>query len=245
MQDHQGRQQLQTLRLRVRGVVQGVGFRPFIFRLAEQWGLSGWVRNDQGGVLLEVSGRPEVLEQFLEAIPHQAPPAARVEQVEVLSQGPGSLPSGFAIVPSDTSGPVATQVSPDLSTCPDCLSEMFDPTNRRYRYPLINCTNCGPRYSIILQLPYDRPFTTMRAFAICPDCAAEYHHPRNRRFHAQPTACPVCGPQVYLWDARLQLLASQHQALVRGLTCLARGISWLSRGWGAITWPAMPKTPLR
>jgi hydrogenase maturation protein HypF len=232
MPDHQGQQHSQTLRLRVRGVVQGVGFRPFIFRLAEQWGLSGWVRNDQGGVLLEVSGRPEVLEQFLEAIPQQAPPAARVEGLEVLSQAPGSLPGGFAIVHSDASGQVATQVSPDLSICPDCLSELFDPTNRRYRYPLINCTNCGPRYSIILQLPYDRPFTTMRAFAMCPDCAAEYHNPRNRRFHAQPTACSACGPQVSLLDARLQPLASQHQAVVQAANLLCQGKILAIKGLG-------------
>lgn len=182
MQDPAGELTSQTLRLRVRGVVQGVGFRPFIFRLAEALGLSGWVRNDLEGVQIEASAPPEVLTQFVQAIRQQAPPAARVEHIEVLDQHPGSLSKGFRILDSVARGPIATLISPDLTLCPDCLGELFDPADRRYRYPFINCTNCGPRYSIIQQLPYDRPHTTMQGFAMCPDCATEYHDPYNRRF---------------------------------------------------------------
>ncbi len=222
----------QTLRLRVRGVVQGVGFRPFIFRLAQELGLSGWVRNDLEGVLIEVSAPPEVLARFVEAIPRQAPPAAHIERLEVLAQHPGSLPEGFQIVQSESGGQVDTQVSPDLTLCPDCLRELFDPSDRRYRYPFINCTHCGPRYSIILQLPYDRPSTTMQAFAMCPECAAEYHDPRNRRFHAQPIACPACGPQVHLWNAQFEPLAFRHAAIAQAAALLREGQILAIKGLG-------------
>ncbi|WP_299426005.1 acylphosphatase, partial [uncultured Meiothermus sp.] len=222
----------QTWRIRVQGVVQGVGFRPFIYRLALQLGLSGWVRNDLEGVLIEASATPERLTQLVELIREQAPPAARLEQVEILEKRPGSLPDGFAIVESESTGPMATRISPDLTVCPDCLSELENPTDRRYRYPFINCTNCGPRYSIIQQLPYDRPLTTMRGFAMCPECAREYHDPLNRRFHAQPVACPACGPQVYLWDHKLQALASRHQAIVQSAQLLREGHILAVKGLG-------------
>ncbi len=231
MQDPPG-ELSQTLRLRVRGVVQGVGFRPFVFRLAQGLGLSGWVRNDLEGVLIEASAPPHELAQFVQALSQQAPPAARVEQVEVLEQRPGSLPSGFAIIESEAQGPIATLISPDLTLCPDCLRELFDPTNRRYRYPFINCTNCGPRYSIIQQLPYDRPYTTMCGFSMCPHCAAEYHDPHSRRFHAQPIACPVCGPQVHLWNAQFEPIASQHSAVVQAASLLRAGQILAIKGLG-------------
>jgi hydrogenase maturation protein HypF len=227
-----GPPEAQTLRLRVRGVVQGVGFRPFVFRLATRLGLSGWVQNDLEGVLIEVSGPPDALEALVRAISAEAPPAARVEQVEILEQQPGRLPGGFAIVQSEAKGPLSTRISPDLTLCPDCLQELFDPSDRRYRYPFINCTNCGPRYSITLQLPYDRPHTTMRAFAMCPECAAEYHDPYNRRFHAQPIACPVCGPQVHLWNAQLQPIASQHPAIEEAARLLRLGQILTIKGLG-------------
>ncbi|MGK0619850.1 carbamoyltransferase HypF [Meiothermus cerbereus] len=232
MRHPSGPPEAQTLRLRVRGVVQGVGFRPFVFRLATRLGLSGWVQNDLEGVLMEVSGPPDALETLVRAISTEAPPAARVEQVEVLQQQPGRLPGGFAIIQSEAKGPLSTRISPDLTLCPDCLQELFDPSDRRYRYPFINCTNCGPRYSITLQLPYDRPHTTMRAFAMCPECAAEYHDPHNRRFHAQPIACPVCGPQVHLWNAQLQPLASQHLAVEEAARLLREGQILAIKGLG-------------
>lgn len=222
----------QTLRLRVQGVVQGVGFRPFVFRLAQALGLSGWVRNDLEGVLIEVSATPEVLSAFVQTLSEQAPPAARVERIDVVECRPGGLPPGFAILESEASGPITTLISPDLTLCEDCLQELFDPANRRYRYPFINCTNCGPRYSIIQQLPYDRPFTTMRAFAMCPDCAAEYHDPLNRRFHAQPIACPTCGPQVHLWNARMEPIASRHPAIAEAARLLREGQILAIKGLG-------------
>jgi hydrogenase maturation protein HypF len=232
MQHPPGPYEAQTLRVRVRGVVQGVGFRPFVFRLATRLGLSGWVQNDLEGVLMEVSGPPDALETLVRAISAEAPPAARVEQVEVLQQQPGRLPGGFAIIQSEAKGPLTTRISPDLTLCPDCLQELFDPSDRRYRYPFINCTHCGPRYSITLQLPYDRPHTTMRAFAMCPECAAEYHDPHNRRFHAQPIACPVCGPQVHLRNAQLQPVASQHPALEEAARLLRQGQILALKGLG-------------
>ena len=232
MQDPLDELSSQILRMRVRGVVQGVGFRPFIFRLAQQLRLSGWVRNDLEGVLIEAAGPPEVLAQFVRAIREEAPPAARVEQIEVLEQRTGGLPEGFAILESETKGSITVLISPDLTLCPDCLRELLDPANRRYRYPFINCTHCGPRYSIIQQLPYDRPHTTMRAFAMCADCAREYHDPLDRRFHAQPIACPVCGPVVHLWDAQLQTVASQHPAIVQAARLLREGQILAIKGLG-------------
>ena len=189
---------LERRRLRVRGTVQGVGFRPFVYRLARQHGLAGWVRNDVQGVTIEVVAAVEVLERFVAAISAEAPPAAKVEQVQELERAaPGrALPSGFVIVESEDAEGVTTAISPDLPVCDDCLRELRDSTDRRHRYPFINCTNCGPRYSIIEALPYDRPFTTMRTFPMCAPCEAEYHDPLDRRFHAQPIACPTCGPRL-------------------------------------------------
>ncbi|TVR92075.1 MAG: carbamoyltransferase HypF, partial [Trueperaceae bacterium] len=189
---------LERRRLRVSGTVQGVGFRPFIYRLARQHGLAGWVRNDVHGVTIEAVAESGVLDAFAVSIPAEAPPAARVESVRELERGePGrELPTGFVIVESEDAEGVTTAISPDLPVCDDCLREMRDPSDRRHRYPFINCTNCGPRYSIIEALPYDRPLTTMRSFPMCGPCEAEYHDPLDRRFHAQPTACPVCGPRL-------------------------------------------------
>jgi hydrogenase maturation protein HypF len=188
--------------LRVTGTVQGVGFRPFVYRIARRDGLLGWVRNDVHGVTVEAIGATEVLERFAHALAAEAPPAARVEGVVELECGPalGPLPAAFVIVASEDADDVTTAISADLPVCDDCLAEMRDPSDRRHRYPFVNCTNCGPRYSIVEALPYDRPLTTMKGFAMCPACEAEYHDPLDRRFHAQPTACPTCGPQLVFLD---------------------------------------------
>ncbi len=188
---------LQNARIHITGIVQGVGFRPFVYSLAQRLQLAGWVRNTSAGVDIEVDGAPEVLARFIAALETEAPPLARVDQVTT-TLGNANGFSSFEIIHSEPV-PLAFQpISPDVSICPDCLRELFDPSNRRYRYPFTNCTNCGPRFTIITDIPYDRPNTTMAGFPLCPDCAAEYSNPADRRFHAQPVACPVCGPQVWL-----------------------------------------------
>ncbi|MCW3050259.1 MAG: hypF [Solirubrobacterales bacterium] len=182
---------------RVEGVVQGVGFRPFVFRLAEELALGGFVRNDTRGVVLEVEGEPGAVERFLAALAERAPPLARVERVTVRELAPEGA-RDFAIAHSDAGGAPGALVSADSATCADCLAELHDPADRRYRYPFVNCTNCGPRFTIVRGVPYDRPLTTMAGFAMCPACQAEYDDPRDRRFHAQPNACPACGPRARL-----------------------------------------------
>ena len=186
--------------LSVRGVVQGVGFRPFVYRLAHECGLAGWVLNHSGGVEIEVEGPPAALEAFIRDLQAKAPPLARIEGIEVAGAPPvGS--TTFEIRRSVAQEGRYQLVSPDIATCPDCLRELLDPADRRYRYPFTNCTNCGPRFTIIAGVPYDRPLTTMRDFVMCPQCQAEYNDPLDRRFHAQPNACPACGPHVWLADA--------------------------------------------
>jgi hydrogenase maturation protein HypF len=183
----------------VRGIVQGVGFRPFVYALARRHGLSGTVRNDADGVRVEIEGAPEDLERFVRALGEDAPPLAMVESV--LWQPLATLgDSEFRIEESREGLRRQALVSPDVATCDDCLSELLDPTDRRYRYPFTNCTNCGPRFTITRSVPYDRATTTMSGFTMCPDCRREYEDPADRRFHAQPNACPVCGPQVRLLD---------------------------------------------
>jgi len=183
-------------RIRVAGVVQGVGFRPFVHRLATQLGLSGHVGNDTEGVVVEVEGGASSVAKFETRLVTDAPPLARIfsidgTPVEVRHD------QGFAIIESRTTGAVGTFVSPDVAVCDDCLAELFDPADRRSRYPFINCTNCGPRFTITLRLPYDRPNTTMRHFALCDACRVEYEDPADRRFHAQPLACADCGPRLW------------------------------------------------
>ncbi len=183
----------------MRGLVQGVGFRPHVWRLANEAGLAGHVRNDGGGVEIEAWGAPIALDGFVARIGSDAPPLARIDALE---QEPlaGSPPQGeFAIAPS-AGGTVATGIVPDAATCPDCLAEIRDPGNRRFGYAFTNCTHCGPRLSIVEAIPYDRANTSMRAFAMCADCAHEYCDPADRRFHAQPNACPACGPRLWLED---------------------------------------------
>ncbi|MGY0791109.1 carbamoyltransferase HypF [Azospirillum argentinense] len=184
---------MKRLRLRVRGQVQGVGFRPFLHGLAHRLALTGWVLNDGAGVLAEVQG--DALERFLAALAEDAPPLARIDAIETDAIPAQPDETGFAILASQR-GAVTTGIAPDAAVCPACLAELFDPADRRYRYPFLNCTHCGPRFTITRALPYDRPQTAMAGFPLCPDCAAEYADPADRRFHAQPTACPSCGPRL-------------------------------------------------
>ncbi len=182
-------------RITVLGAVQGTGFRPFVWRLATSLGLGGSVRNTRAGVLIVVEGDGGAVEEFRRRLPLESPPAAIVKRVEVEPIEPGGA-GGFEIEPSEQSGDLVAAMLPDLATCPDCVRELFDPGDRRFGYPFLNCTACGPRLSIIEGLPYDRPRTAMRGFRLCPDCAGEYHDPRDRRFHAQPVACARCGPRL-------------------------------------------------
>jgi hydrogenase maturation protein HypF len=192
---------LTRTRVRVEGIVQGVGFRPFVHALAGRLGLAGLVGNDAGGVFVEVEGAAETVERFLEALAAEAPPLAVIERVTATPLAPTGA-AGFAIAPSLAGGDRHTLVSPDTATCADCLRELADPDDRRFRYPFINCTNCGPRFTIVRDVPYDRPATTMASFEMCADCAREYADPADRRFHAQPVCCPACGPSLALLDRR-------------------------------------------
>ena len=185
----------QRLRLRVRGRVQGVGFRPFVYELARRFGLAGWVLNDGAGVLAEIEGPEAATRAFLTALAEDAPPLARVAAIETEALAPEGG-AGFAIRSSDSGQVVSTGIPPDAAVCPECLAELFDPGDRRYRYPFLNCTRCGPRYTITRRLPYDRPQTSMAGFALCPACETEYRDPADRRFHAEPTCCPACGPRL-------------------------------------------------
>ena len=184
-------------KISVRGVVQGVGFRPFVYRLAREHGLAGWVLNHSGGVEIEVEGPAAALAAFVRDLEGKSPPLARIEGIKVADAPPVGY-TAFEIRHSVAEAGRYQLISPDIAICPDCLRELLDPDDRRYRYPFTNCTNCGPRFTIIEDIPYDRPLTTMRDFVMCPQCQAEYDDPLDRRFHAQPNACPVCGPHVWL-----------------------------------------------
>jgi hydrogenase maturation protein HypF len=211
----------------VRGTVQGVGFRPYVFRLATALGLGGDVRNSGGHVLIEASGPSPAVASFLARLPAEAPAAALISRVTAEDLAAVSAPAGraFRITPSTpTGGPDARAVVPDLATCPACLAELFDPADRRYRYPFLTCTGCGPRATIIDALPYDRVRTTMAAFPLCPECAREYRDPTDRRFHAEPLACPRCGP--HLWWRRSGTTTAQPRrddALVAAVAAIAGG----------------------
>jgi hydrogenase maturation protein HypF len=183
--------------IKVRGVVQGVGFRPFVYRIATELHLKGWVLNGEEGVAIHVEGDDSILDEFLQRLKTEAPPASRVVEVGVSHSAPDGFQE-FSIKESERNSRPTVRISPDLPVCDECLRELSDPTNRRYRYPYINCTNCGPRYTVILALPYDRPNTTMKDWPFDEYCDGEYHDPANRRFHAQPVACPECGPHYHL-----------------------------------------------
>ena len=184
-------------RLRVSGVVQGVGFRPHVWRLAHDLGLAGWVRNDAGGVEILLEGDAEAVEDFTRRLAEELPPLARLRELSWRDAPASGGHTDFVITESG-GGPAATMIGHDTAVCPDCLAELFDPRDRRWRYAFINCTHCGPRYTLTRGLPYDRARTSMAAFPLCPACAREYRDPADRRFHAEPTACPACGPRLWL-----------------------------------------------
>jgi hydrogenase maturation protein HypF len=202
--------------IQVEGIVQGVGFRPFVYLLAHERSLCGRVLNNSAGVLIEVEGEQKAIDQFLNELISRAPSLARIESLRCSDNLEPAQHTEFRIVESEGEGRKFVPVSPDVATCSDCLRELFDPNNRRYRYPFINCTNCGPRFTIIEDVPYDRAKTTMRLFAMCDACRAEYENPLDRRFHAEPTACANCGPHVYLVGPNPRAGVSATQPLVSG-----------------------------
>ncbi|MDT8447286.1 MAG: carbamoyltransferase HypF [bacterium] len=208
--------------VQIKGRVQGIGFRPFVFRLASTRQLCGWVRNGPLGVEIQVQGEGAALRDFLLHLELDLPPLAAIHQMSAEEIEPEESRE-FLIAPSLQVGEPEALVLPDLATCPDCLAEVKDPTNRRYRYPFTNCTSCGPRFSIISGLPYDRPATTMKGFKMCPACQAEYENPADRRFHAQPNACPDCGPQVQAFDPAGTALAQGEAALALATNRLKAG----------------------
>ena len=210
-------------------MVQGVGFRPFIYRMAVKNNLTGFVQNRPDGVIAEVEGSPEALEAFLAGVNNELPPLAHITQVQSTDIEIRN-DNFFEIIPSNAQGHADVHITPDAATCPDCLKELFDPADRRFRYPFINCTNCGPRLTIINAIPYDRANTSMNCFELCERCRSEYENPANRRFHAEPNACPVCGPRLKLFDAAgqpvetddplksaINLLSSGHILAIKGL----------------------------
>jgi hydrogenase maturation protein HypF len=218
------------LKVSLRGAVQGVGFRPFVHRLAGEHNLNGWVVNSCDGAELEVEGPREQLDAFLRRLSTDKPPLAFYQSCEAVWLDPAGL-QAFAIRES-VAGAKTAVIVPDVATCPDCQREVFDPRNRRYRYPFTNCTNCGPRFSIIHALPYDRCHTSMRNFRMCPDCQAEYDNPADRRFHAQPNACPRCGPQLQLWDQQGNGHAEGDAALKGAAAALLEGKILALKGLG-------------
>ena len=207
----------QRLRITLRGAVQGVGFRPFVYRLATEMSLNGWVLNSSAGLVVEVEGATEELRTFEDRLERERPRASVVTVRETEWLAPQGF-TGFEIHHSETDSAKSVNVLPDLATCDDCRNELLDPANRRFQYPFTNCTNCGPRYTIVVDIPYDRPNTTMRDFVLCPACREEYENPANRRFHAQPNACPVCGPKL---DGTI---AETAEALRRGEIVALKGI---------------------
>ncbi|MFC1922009.1 carbamoyltransferase HypF, partial [Chloroflexota bacterium] len=224
---------LKGARIHITGIVQGVGFRPFVYGLATRLALHGWVRNTSAGVEIEVDGPRDDLEAFITALRGEAPPLSQIDSFQV-DWIPANGFSDFEIVHSEGKPGDFIPISPDVSICADCLEELFDLGDRRYRYPFINCTNCGPRFTIIKDIPYDRPKTTMGVFEMCPACASEYEDPLDRRFHAQPVACPECGPQVWLEtiDGSSDRTIHQAEAIQETRRLLAQGKIIAIKGLG-------------
>ncbi len=214
----------------IRGAVQGVGFRPFVYRLAHELGLRGWVNNSAVGVFIEAEGSACLVRAFTRRLESDKPAVSFIQSFEATFLDPIGY-SAFEIRAS-SGGEKRALVMPDLATCPACIAEVFDPGDRRYGYPFTNCTNCGPRFSIIAALPYDRASTTMRGFAMCADCDREYHDPSDRRFHAQPNACPACGPQLALWNADGDVIASRREAMAAAASALRDGKIVAVKGLG-------------
>ena len=221
---------LKRMQISARGLVQGVGFRPFIYNLATKFSLAGFVQNDTNGVLIDVEGRDDSINEFLECLIKSPPPHVVIEDIHYMTFPPRGY-KDFIIEKSAIKDGKATIVSADISTCQECLKELFDTNDRRYRYPFINCTNCGPRFTIIKDIPYDRTNTTMSDFTMCQDCSKEYHDPQNRRFHAHPNACPVCGPQLALYNNE-GLKIHTHDPLSTVCTLLKEGKIVAVKGLG-------------
>ncbi len=225
-----GSSQLQRVRAVIRGAVQGVGFRPFIYRLAEEMNLKGWVINNTQGVFIEAEATPEILQRFLLRIEREKPAISFIQSFEHSFLDP--VPYDNFEIRESADGAKTALILPDIATCGECQREIFDSGNRRYRYPFTNCTNCGPRFSIVEALPYDRPRTSMRIFEMCPECSEEYHNPRDRRFHAQPNACPNCGPHLELWDAAGAVVGHGDDALLRAAVAIRTGMIVAVKGLG-------------
>ena len=224
---------MQGIELRIKGKVQGVGFRPFVWLLANQYGLNGDVNNDGQGVLIRfVSPPANALEQFLSDLQNKLPPLAQITDItqRAIDWPEATTATGFTIRESENNQ-MDTQIIPDAATCPHCLADLFDPNNRRYHYPFTNCTHCGPRFTIIKAIPYDRKNTAMSVFPLCPQCEKEYKDPADRRFHAQPNACSVCGPHIWLQD-REQTLATHETALKQTALLLQQGYIVAVKGLG-------------
>lgn len=222
---------VQRLRVEVEGTVQGVGFRPFVYRLAHELGLSGWVRNTRNGVLVEVEGDSPAIETFLQRMRTEAPASASIEAIST-NVIPIREDVRFSIVSRAESGQRTLVIPPDLATCQDCWGELFNPSDRRFRYPFLTCTQCGPRYSLLTAIPYERSNTTMAGFELCSTCHAEYETEADRRFHAEPIACPKCGPRLCLWDEQGHEVAGGEEALHRASALLEQGLVLAVKGLG-------------
>src|SRR5581483_2744165 len=222
---------MQGLRVHITGIVQGVGFRPFVYNLATRLQLKGCVRNTSAGVDIEVDGEKDTLDSFIELLRNEAPPLSHIDE-RTASFGPANGFRSFDILHSESIASAFQPISPDVAICDDCLRELFDPSDRRYRYPFINCTNRGPRFTIIQDIPYDRPKTTMAPFVMCPDCVREYTDPSNRRFHAQPVACPKCGPKVWLELRNTQYVIRDDDAIRTTQRLLSEGKIVAVKGLG-------------
>jgi hydrogenase maturation protein HypF len=218
-------------RIHITGIVQGVGFRPFVYGLAARLGLNGWVRNTSAGVDIVVDGERNILDTFVRSLQDEAPPLSRIDGLSASFHAASGFRS-FEIIHYEAVEGAFQPISPDVAICEDCLRELFDPSDRRYRYPFINCTNCGPRFTIIQDIPYDRPRTTMAAFAMCPECTREYTHPANRRFHAQPVAYPVCGPTVTFERLNVERLDGSEDAIIETRSALIKGEIVAIKGLG-------------
>jgi hydrogenase maturation protein HypF len=227
-----GSQKLKLLSLKIQGAVQGVGFRPFVYRLATELDLKGWVNNNAQGVAIEVEGNASQLNLFQERLQQEKPARSQIHSMISEWKEPLNYQTFEIRESSNNSHKKTAVILPDIATCDDCLREIFDAANRRDRYPFTNCTNCGPRYSIISALPYDRHNTTMHDFQMCADCEAEYHNPLNRRFHAQPNACPRCGPHLELWNRDGKVLATGDRALLETAEAIRLGKILAIKGLG-------------
>jgi hydrogenase maturation protein HypF len=224
---------LQRLQLQITGVVQGVGFRPFVYHLAQTLGLTGWIRNTNRGVSIELEGTATHLQEFQTRLQTEKPTHAQLHRIEV-NWATVLGDKDFTILDSDKSPsqPKSAVILPDLATCPACFADIFNPANRHYRYPFTNCTHCGPRFSIVKSLPYDRANTTLQGFPMCPACQAEYDNPADRRFHAQPNACPICGPHLELWNRSGEIMADRDNALRQAAAAVRAGQILALKGLG-------------